>query len=188
VSLPTPASEPQPITAPGRWFSDEVYPHNDQLKAYLRGRFPGERDVEDVVQESYIRVWKARAASPIQSVKAFLFSVARNVVVDRHRRNRGEVEADVGSLAVQNVIDETANVVEAVGTLEKERLLAEALATLPTRGHDVVIFCKINGLSHDEAAQLLGISKRTVDEHLRRGMKRLGAELRKRGAHSLFEP
>ena len=187
MSLPSPPTEPTPSAEPSRWFSSEVYPHDGQLRAYLRGRFPDERDVEDVVQESYVRIWKARAATPIKSVKAFLFRVARNVALDRHRRNRGGLETDVGNLSVQNVIDETADVAEIISSLEKERLLADALAMLPSRAHEVVILCKINGLSHYEAARQLGISERTVDEHLRRGMKRLGEELRKRGVHRLYE-
>ena len=119
VSLPSLPTEPTPSVEPSRWFSSEVYPHDGQLRAYLRGRFPDERDVEDVVQESYVRIWKARAATPIRSVKAFLFRVARNVALDRHRRNRGGLETDVGSLSVQNVIDETADVAEAISSLEK---------------------------------------------------------------------
>jgi len=164
-----------------------VYAHDGQLKAYLRIRFPDERDVEDVVQDSYVRIWKARAVTPIRSVKAFLFRVARNVALDRHRRDRVGVPAEVGSLSIQNVIDETADIAESLGILEKERLLADALATLPSRAHEVVILCKLNELTHGEAARHLGISERTVDEHLRRGMKRLGAELRKRGLHHLYE-
>ena len=187
VSLTSPVSESTPSAEPDRWFSSEVYPHDDQLKAYLRGRFPDERDVEDVVQESYVRIWKARVATPIKSVKAFLFRVARNVALDRHRRTRGDLETDLDNRSVQNVIDEAADVAETISSLEKERLLADALAILPSRAHEVVILCKINGLSHCEAARQLGISARTVDEHLRRGMKRLGEELRKRGLHRLYE-
>jgi DNA-directed RNA polymerase specialized sigma24 family protein len=52
----------------------------------------------------------------------------------------------------------------------------------------VVVLCKFDGLSHGAAAERLGISKRTVDEHVRRGMKRLGNELRQRGMDGLFEP
>lgn len=187
VSLPTPASNQTPGAEPTRWFCDEVYAHDGQLKAYLHRRFPDQRDVEDVVQESYLRLWKARAATPIKSVKAFLFRVARNVALDHHRRDRRSVEINVGILSVENVIDETADITESISTLEKERLLADALATLPSRAHEVMILCKINGQSHAEAARQLGISERTVDEHLRRGMKRLGQALRKRGRQSLYE-
>lgn len=48
------------------WFTEHVHPHDAQLKAYLRGAFPAVRDVEDVVQESYLRVWRVRdGADPL---------------------------------------------------------------------------------------------------------------------------
>ena len=45
-------------------------------------------DVDDVVQESYLRVWKARTTRPIESAKAFLFTVARRLALDFVRRKR----------------------------------------------------------------------------------------------------
>jgi RNA polymerase sigma-70 factor (ECF subfamily) len=183
-------SSPQPAAATNqsRWFEDEVYPHDSQLKAYLRGKFPAERDIEDVVQESFVRLLKARATTPIRSVKAFLFRVARNVAVDRHRRSLSSIEVAVAKGATDNVVDEAADIAATIGANEKERVLAEALATLPERAYEVVILCKFDGLSHAEAAERLGVSKRTVDEHVRRGMKRLGSELRERGLEGLFHP
>src|SRR5438876_12279709 len=63
-------------TVDSRWFAAEVHAHERSLRAYLRGAFPSVRDVDDVVQESYVRVWKARLAHPIQSARSFLFQVA----------------------------------------------------------------------------------------------------------------
>jgi len=85
------------------------------------------------------------------------------------------------------VADEKAGVFDIVSTNEKERLLAEALATLPPRAHELIILCKFQGVFHRDAAHQLGISERTVDEHLLRGTKRLGEELRKRGLRGLYE-
>lgn len=64
-----------------QWFANEVHAHASQLKAYLRGAFPSVRDVDDVVQESYLRIWKARAIHPIESAKTFLFTIARRVAL-----------------------------------------------------------------------------------------------------------
>src|SRR5580693_2470646 len=57
-----------------RWFTEEVHPHEPSLRAYLNGSFPTVRDLDDVVQESYLRIWQARAAYPIGSARAFLFT------------------------------------------------------------------------------------------------------------------
>jgi hypothetical protein len=59
---------PLPAPIPARWFAEEVQPHEASLRAYMRGAFPMVRDVDDVVQESYLRVWRARAAQPIPGV------------------------------------------------------------------------------------------------------------------------
>lgn len=184
---PTPPANPADQNA-SKWFTAEVLPHEPALKGYLRRTFPSVRDVEDVVQESYLRLWKAQAAAlSANSITAYLYRVARNLMVDRHRRSLRRMESVVGALPLENVIDEEVDVVETVSTHEKEHLLAAALATLPSRAHEVIILCKLEGLSHGEAAQRLGISKRTVDEHLRRGMKRLGEELRQRGLQGFFD-
>src|SRR5687768_13764521 len=61
---------------------------------------------KDVVQECYLRIWKAKAQQPIVSAKAFLFRVARNVVLDGLRRSYISPIAPVGDLAALAVIDE----------------------------------------------------------------------------------
>jgi RNA polymerase sigma factor (sigma-70 family) len=170
------------------WFKDNVHAHEAQLKSYLKLQYPGDPDVDDIVQESYVRVWKARASQKFECVRAFLFRVAQNVARDRYRSKSRRLEVGVDDLWRADVEDEGVDVRQAVSEREKEELLAAALAELPARGYEVVILCKLQGLSHADAARRLGISARTVDEHLRRGMKRLGQELRKRGAAEEVQP
>ena len=62
-----------------RWFTREVQPHEPLLRAYLRKPFPTLHDFDDVVQESHLRLLRAREQGRIESAKAYLFAVARNV-------------------------------------------------------------------------------------------------------------
>ena len=171
-----------------QWFAAEVQPHESHLRSYLRGAFPAVRDVDDVVQESYLRIWRARALEPIDSARAFLFTVARRLALDFVRRERRSPIDAVGDLAALDVVDDGRGVVETVELGEKTRLLAAALATLPPRAREVILLCKIHGLTHREAASRLGLAEKTVDEHLLRGLKRLGTTLRERGVVSHFGP
>jgi RNA polymerase sigma factor (sigma-70 family) len=50
------------------WFAEEVHTHDSQLKSYLRSSFPALRDVDDVVQESYLRIWRRQLVRPIAKV------------------------------------------------------------------------------------------------------------------------
>ena len=85
MSTPS-TSQPSPVADHSRWFSEELEPHAADLKSYLRGSFPSVRDVDDVVQESYLRVWRRQLLQPLTSARSFLYQVARNLAIDTLRR------------------------------------------------------------------------------------------------------
>lgn len=99
VSLPPTTSTDTVSAEQTRWFAEEVHAHDTSLKSYLRGSFPSVRDVEDIVQESYIRIWAYRAVESIHSAKAFLFKVAQRIALDALRRERRSPVASISNLA-----------------------------------------------------------------------------------------
>ena len=179
---PSPAA-PEPIAASDheRWFCEEVHPHDGQLKAYLRGTFPAIRDADDVVQESYLRIWKARAAHPIQSAKAFLFQVARNLALNWLEHGRVSPIFAVADLASLPVTEDRPSPAEATCTREEILLLADGIEALPVRCREIFILRRIKGVPQKEIAALLGISEQTVQVQVQRGVKRCEEFLRRRG-------
>jgi len=188
VSHPAPglAAPPAPAVpaAPeeSRWFSDEVKPLERSLRSYLRGAYPTIQDVDDLVQESYLRMLKARAIKPIQSARAFLFCVARRVAVDAIRKDRRHAfrQATLDSQALQ-VPDEKANAAEVASIEQEMELLAEALHALPARCREVMVLRKFERLSVQETADRLNISVATVETQVSRGMQKCSDYLRKKG-------
>jgi len=170
-----------PHTEQARWFSEEVLPHDPQLKAYLRGAFPSVRDVEDVVQESYLRVWCARATQPIQSTRAFLFRVARNLALDFVRHERASPIIALGSLNELPVLEERADAAALLTREEKGRLLGQALAALPERCREILFLHKIKGLSQREVAVHFGLTEKTVANQVAIGVKRCEVFFRRHG-------
>lgn len=164
-----------------RWFDAEVRPHEPALRGYLRGAFPAVRDVDDLVQESYLRMWRARAAQPIQSAKAFLFTVARRLALDHVRREAISPISGVNDLSGLPVIIEGPDAVEAISAQEKIRLLAEAVGSLPGRCREIVLLHKIHGLPQREVAARLGLAEKTVENQVALGVKRCEEFFRRRG-------
>jgi len=172
-----------------RWFSEEVHAHDASLKRYLRRSFPTVRDVDDVVQESYLRVWRRQLVRPITavsdsvtaSVKGFLFQVARRLAVDTIRRSRSSPIDAVTDFVPSSVIDDGANTHETVCTQQEFELLLETIDALPARCREVIVMRKLRGLSPAETALALGISEETVHVHARRGLQRVQETLRRRG-------
>jgi RNA polymerase sigma factor (sigma-70 family) len=164
-----------------RWFSAQVQPHEGQLRSYLQGKFPAVRDVDDVVQESYLRIWRAKASQSIHCAKGFLFQIARHVAMDVLRKQRGSPVNVVTDLSALSVFDHKPGVEEAMCTREELGLLAAAVEALPPRCREVVILRKIQRVPQKEIARLLGISEQTVQTQVFRGIKKCEHYLRQRG-------
>jgi RNA polymerase sigma factor (sigma-70 family) len=181
VVNPPPAS-PESVCpkAQARWFTEEVHPHDSALKAYLRGAFPSVRDVEDVVQESYLRMWTAQAAQPIRSAKAFLFSVARRLAVDLIRRERRSPIVAVKEIEGLFVLADAPDASAAATKAEEVRLFVAAIGSLPARCREIFILCQIEGLSQREVAERLGLSENTVAVQSARGLQRCEEFVRRR--------
>src|SRR5581483_2643307 len=83
-----------PVEEP-HWFDAEVRPCEPALRAYLQKRFPALSDHDDLVQEAYLRLLRARREGRVTSAKAFLFTVARNLAIDMFRRRRTAVHEPI---------------------------------------------------------------------------------------------
>jgi RNA polymerase sigma factor (sigma-70 family) len=169
-----------------KWFVDHVHPHDQQLKSYLRGSFPAVRELDDVVQESYLRILQRKAVTPIRCAKAFLFETARNIAVDLlRRRTASPVDADPDweRLPVQ---DAAPSAEESLTRAEKAKLLAESIHALPPRCREIFVLCRLHGLPQKEVAARLGLSVRTVEVQVQAGLARCESYLKKLGVEEEF--
>ena len=169
-----------------RWFAENVEPHDSSLRAYLRGAFPTVRDLDDVVQESYVRVWRTRLTQPIRSARAFLFQVARHLALDIVRRNRISPIESVRDLNAVTVIDDGQNIIATISTREKVRLLAAAIDALPPRCRQIIILRKLQCVPQKQVAAQLGLAEKTIEAQVARGEALCEEFLRRRGVHNLY--
>ena len=169
-----------PDTEQARWFNQEVQPHESALRAYLQCQFPA-IDADDIVQESYLRLLRVRKIGKIASVKAYLFSIARNAALGIFRQRRMRREVSVNDLEAPIILHSSSNVIESINESQELALVAEAIASLPSRCGEVVALRVLHRLSHCEIAAKLGISENTVRVQMMRGMLKCTDFLRARG-------
>ncbi|MSU73081.1 MAG: sigma-70 family RNA polymerase sigma factor [Opitutus sp.] len=148
-----------------RWFSQEVQPHEAELRCWLGALFPSLTDRDDLVQESFLRVWQAHAGRPIANVRAFLFATARNLALNHLRHRSYRHPEGLGEIDPSSVIDEQADTPEAVARHQELELLRESIQSLPERCREVFTLRRICGSSQKETAARLGISEKTVENH-----------------------
>jgi RNA polymerase sigma factor (sigma-70 family) len=183
--LPIAMSFP-PASPQSRWFTEEVQPHEPALRAYLHRRFPEARDVDDLVQESYLRVLRARETGPIASAKAYLFTTARHLALALFRRPKIFSHIPVTDPAASGIIQEGADVIEQVSTTQEVALLLDAIDALPNRCREIFILRKLQSLSQKEIAAQLGLSEQTVQVQVGRGARKCAEFLRRRGVTGRF--
>ncbi|MEY2880127.1 MAG: hypothetical protein RLZZ15_2507 [Verrucomicrobiota bacterium] len=162
-----------PHTDHAKWFADEIHPHEPMLRAWLRSRFARGGEVDDLVQEAFARVLRARAAgAEMRSPKAFLFATARNLALDalRHRAVSGE-DALVPFESL-DVLDGSDGIPETVDRHEKLERLTAAIQSLPERCREIMTLRKVYGLSQKDIAARLGISECTVSAQLTIGVRK----------------
>lgn len=155
-----------------RWFAAELAPHESTLRAYLLGQFPTLPDVDDLVQESLVRVLRAHEKGRVESARALLFATARNLALDHVRRQRVVAFEPMTENADSFVFPGNANVVESVSQTEELDLLRQAIQTLPERCRQVFTLRMAYGLSQREIAARLGITENTVERQMGKGIRR----------------
>ena len=160
-----------------RWFRDEIRPHERELRAYLRGRFPTLPDVDDLVQETYRRLLRAREAGQATLTRAYLFVVARNVALDLIRHEKAVSVERLGEMDGLCVVEERPDAAETLSHEQELALLDDALRALPPRCREILTLRRIEGLSHREIASRLGIAEGTVNAQLAIGLMRCRAYL-----------
>lgn len=136
-------------------------------------------EAEDALQNALASVWMARARlAPEKPVAAYLTTVTLNKCRDRLRRRKvGQV---LGFGAFQPGIEWPADQPDAeteIADREALRQVARAMDRLPVRLREALVLVAIDGRSQREAAQLLGVSEKTVETRIYRARKRLRDDL-----------
>ena len=153
------------------WFATEILPYEAGLMRYLRRVSPRSADVADLRQEAYMRVYEGAAKSLPQHPQRFLFATARNLLIDRLRRERVvsiDYTQDIESLHVN--IDELSPERRLNARQELQRL-SEAFDQLPETTRSAIWLRRVEGLSQREAAAVLGLNEGALESHMSRGLR-----------------
>ncbi len=172
---------PPPTPELTRWFSEEIQPHEPKLRAWLRAKFPQLEDLDDLIQDTYLRIFRAKGEGKLDYPKAYLYTTARNAALDLCRR-RNFVKIDsVADPEVLFVSEDRPTALEASDRDLELAALTEAIRALPERCREVLILRKHHGLSHQEIAEKLGISPHTVNAQISAAMLKCRLYFRNRG-------
>lgn len=158
------------------------YALHDALYRYAVSIAGEEATAGDIVQEVFVQLWERRGTlDPERSLRALLFRMVRNRAYnhERDRRRRAKLLREEGEVIANGRPEAPDGRVRAK---HLDGLLRQWIEALPERQREALLLSRYEGLSHEEIAQVMDISPRTVNNHLVRALKTL------RGEVSKYEP
>jgi RNA polymerase sigma factor (sigma-70 family) len=173
----------------------DLFRHYRRVLARAVARIVRPADVEDVVQETYLRVFQAALQQPIRHPRSFMLTAARNVALNYLARTDAlnhlettpretvesitELDFDTEGVSSREV---AANSAESVAQSEEEFLtFCRAVRELPLQCRRAFVLKKVYGFSQREIAKELGLSESTVEKHIAKGLAVCSAYMVERG-------
>lgn len=134
------------------------------LLGFARSYVKDDAVAQDVVQDAFTSMWRRRSKLDTEgSIKAYLYKVVRNKALNAIRND------SLRSVRQSEYADEATDVVDPVDTVDATQLRGKLNAwieALPERQREALMLSRFDGLSHSEIADVMGVSARTVNNHL----------------------
>lgn len=153
-------------TGDGGAFTEIYNRYHQPIYVYLIDFVKVPSLAEDLVHEVFMKIWEIRTRLEIKrSFSAYIYRISHNKALDALRKIASDQALRKEVLQwIDPHLPESDYA--AIHTRRYERLLEEAVATLPAQRQKVFILCREEGKTYDEAASALGISRNTVKEHM----------------------
>lgn len=148
------------------------------LYNYINSQLKNEEDSREIVQNTFLKIWNYRGKIEYDSVaiKSYLYTTAKNSLIDfiRKKKRQGNEKLDLDKIE-HILVEEDDKKLSDLVIMEE---IVKALGALKPKTRKIFELNKFNGLTYEEIANKLGISKRAVEDNISRAMKILRVELK----------
>lgn len=149
--------------------------HLAGLQKFLLRLTGNAADADELAQEAFLRIWShaRRWQAGRVKVTTWLYRIARNLAIDRHRKHRETTTDDLAMIA-----DEAPDADHVLDAQRRETLMRTAVAQLPERQRTALVLCHFDGVSNQDAAAILEVSVDALESLLSRARRTLRTTLR----------
>lgn len=162
-----------------RWVATHILPLEGEVRSWLRlhASSLNASDVDDLIQEAYARLWKAKF-SEVTHARAYFYTIVRNLLAEWARRARVVPMERMGEIEALRIISDEPGPERRISARQELERLLQIIATLPKQCRRAFQLRKFDGLSQREIASVMGITEKTVEKHLAKALLRITAATR----------
>ncbi|HKI89083.1 MAG TPA: RNA polymerase sigma-70 factor [Draconibacterium sp.] len=158
------------------WFKgvfDENYEYIRNYLFYLSGDI---KLAEDLVQDVFLRLWEKRNSVKNESVRAFLFTIARNDFLKNRRQNNYDLK--FRSTYFEQVENKSPDYL--LELKEFDQKLQNTIAGLPDKCRVIYLMNRIDEMTYAEIAESLKVSVKAIEKQMSKALQILQEELGRR--------
>jgi RNA polymerase sigma factor (sigma-70 family) len=163
------------------WLTINFLPHEAELRRMLRRVCNSPAEIDDVVQETYYRILSMASLDGVREPKPFIFRVAKNIVLDRIKRDAVVKIETMANLEDLDIADAAPSPERVVFARSELKWVIGLVAQLPDRCKAVFRARRIHGLSQQETAQSLGLTDGVVEHEMMKGMRLMSEMISSQG-------
>jgi len=145
-------------------YNKSVKLYSDAVYGFLVKQLSNEVEAEDIVQNTFEKLWKNRLEVPLEKAKSYLFTVAYRNMIDFTRRQKLRREAPIQGSSTTTPFQDN---------FEIQEILEKGLEQLGELQRSLILLRDYEGYSYDEIAELTELSLSQVKVYLYRGRKKL---------------
>lgn len=152
-------------------FLEAYEAHSDGIFRHCYFRLSNRERAQELTQETFMRAWQTlKEGAEVQSIKAFLYRIAHNLVIDEYRKKKEVSLEMLQESGFDPSINDTKELVE--HAIEKEKFL-KALERLDEDERHLIVMRYIDDLGPSEIASLTGERQNVISVRLNRAVKKL---------------
>lgn len=135
-----------------------------RVKTFLYSMIDDNEVAEDLAQDTFVHLWISRASlEGVRNLNAYVYQSTKHTLYDYWNRNRNVQTVGLEDVSIAPSVEDVENL---VFSHELEELMGKAVESMPDQRKRVFHMSRNQGMTNDEIASQLGISKRTVETHL----------------------
>ncbi len=149
-----------------RYFESTLWPHLRAAYNLARWMVRNDHDAEDVVQESFLKAFKAQESFRGEQARTWMLAIIRNTALDFLRRHQASAAIPLGEGL--DPADRSPGPERQLLDQSRRERLRRAISSLPEEFREAIVLREIEGLSYKEIAAVLGVPMGTVMSRLSR--------------------
>lgn len=150
-----------------KWFREIFDEHYKYIRNYIYYLSGDLELTDDLAQDVFLHLWEEQTKIRRETVKPYLFTVAKNLYFKQHRRKN--IHLDFTSTLLNEHDNESPEFL--LELKEFDRKLQNAIAEVPEKTRAIFLMSRIDKMTYTEIAERLQLSTKAIEKHMSKAMK-----------------